>query len=156
MTETDFDEYLKNRYEDQIGWYDRKARTSQRMYQWMQWSTIMLAAVTPVLVEVALDPDWQAYGHVPTITSAAVAILTAGLKAFKYQENWISYRTTCETLRKEKPFYDAGLDDYKGAEDREGVFVERVERLISRENTLWLSVHKTEGRQEKAQSRSSG
>ena len=59
--------------------------------------------------------------------------LTAGLKALKYQENWINYRTTCQTLRKEKHFYDAELNDYRGAKDKEAVFVERVESLISRD-----------------------
>jgi hypothetical protein len=79
-----------------------------------------------------------------------VAILTAGLKAFKYQENWINYRTTCETLRKEKYFYEAGLGEYASAEDKEALFVDRVESLISRENTMWVSTHRAETKSEKA------
>jgi len=74
----------------------------------------------------------------------AVAILASVLKIFKYQENWINYRTTCETLKKELYFYDAGLNDYSSSKDKEAHFVERVESLISRENTLWLSIHKEE------------
>jgi len=70
-----------------------------------------------------------------------VAISTAALKTFKYQENWISYRTTCETLRKEFHYYEAGIHDYEDAEDRESLFVDRVESLISRENTLWVITH---------------
>ena len=73
------------------------------------------------------------------ITSVLVAILATSLKTFKFEENWVNYRTTCETLKKEIHFFNAGLDEYKDSQDREGLFVRRVEALISRENTLWLT-----------------
>jgi hypothetical protein len=82
----------------------------------------------------------EGFGHIATLTSVIVVILTAALKTFKYQENWINYRTTCEALKKEKYLYDAGLSDYQLSDDREAQFVEKVEALLSRENTLWLSV----------------
>ena len=71
-----------------------------------------------------------------------MAILTAALKTFKYQENWINYRTTCEALKKEKFLYEAGISDYQQSEDKEAQFVDRVEALLARENTLWLSIQK--------------
>jgi hypothetical protein len=94
-----------------------------------------LSAVTPVLV--AILPEVTRWPAV--LFSALVAIGVTSLKTFQYQENWINYRTTCETLRKEIHYYRAHLGDYRDAEDREAVFVEKIERLISRENTLWLS-----------------
>ncbi len=84
----------------------------------------------------------EGFGHLATLTSVIVVILTAALKTFKYQENWINYRTTCEALKKEKYFYDAGLSDYQQSDDREAQFIDRVEALLARENTLWLSVQK--------------
>ena len=83
-----------------------------------------------------------------------VAIVASALKTFKFQENWINYRTTCETLKKEIHFYEAGIGEYANAEDKEVLFVERVENLISRENTLWLSVHKEQIKREKFERRS--
>lgn len=139
-----FSEYLTGRYGDQINWYDSKAVEHQTKYHRMQWSVIVLAALTPILIELDLKLAGDALGHLPTLTSAAVAILTAGLKTFKYQENWINYRTTCETLRKEKHFYDAAVGEYRGSEDKEALFVGRVESLISRENTMWISSRKSE------------
>ncbi len=67
------------------------------------------------------------------------------MKTFKYQETWINYRTTCESLRKEKHFLDANLGDYHWGsdDDRRATFVERVESLISRENTVWQTTQKT-------------
>lgn len=145
MEKETFSQYLTDRYADQIDWYDRKAADNQRIFRLLQWSVIVLAAITPILIELDLDDlIVEGFGHVPTLTSAIVAILTAGLSTFKYQEHWINYRTTCETLRKEKHFYDAGLGDYRATDDREALFVDRVESLISRENTMWVSTHKTE------------
>ena len=96
MTKEDFDKYLEDRYRDQVKWYGGKARDQQKRYRFFQWSVIVLSAVTPVLV--AIDSDvtyWPA-----VVISALVAIGTSALKTFKYQENWINYRTTAETLTK--------------------------------------------------------
>ncbi len=144
--------YLTKRYEDQIAWYDSKASRNQTIYHLMQWSLIVLAAITPVLIELKPQPP-AAWVQWATVTSAIVAILTAGLKTFKYQENWINYRTTCETLRKEKHFYDAGLGEYGSAEDKAALSVDRVESLISRENTMWVSTQKAEPASEEREKR---
>ena len=146
MSDEDFKKYLKERYNDQVSWYDRKAGENQKRYRLMQWLIIVLAASTPVLIELKLAGS---YGHIPTVTSAVVAILTASVKTFKYQENWINYRTTCETLRKEQHYYSAGIGEYSRLETEDegrALFVERVENLISRENTMWLSMQKSEKR----------
>jgi hypothetical protein len=45
-------------------------------------------------------------------------------------------------VEKEIHFFDAGIDEYKDSPDKEGLFVKRVEALISRENTLWLTTVK--------------
>jgi hypothetical protein len=109
------------------------------VYRHFQLAVIILAAITPVLVAIE---DGQVIHWSAVFIAALVAIGTSILKTFKYQENWINYRTTCETLRKEIHFYKAGLGDYRGSEDREALFVERVESLISRENTMWLTTQR--------------
>ena len=138
METEDFQKYLEERYKYQIDWYDRKAAWNQKLYRYFQWSIIILAAITPVLVAIECESTrWLA-----VIIAALVAIGTSILKTFKYQENWINYRTTCETLRKEIHFYSAGVGGYRDSDDREALFVERVESLISRENTMWLATQR--------------
>ncbi|MBT3207055.1 MAG: DUF4231 domain-containing protein [Bacteroidetes bacterium] len=140
MEKTEFEEYLKSRYEDQINWYDKKAADNQRIYKQLQWLAIIFSAITPVLVAFDSKPKWLIW--ITVAISAIVAIATTVIKTFKYQENWINYRTTCETLRKEKHFYTAKINEYDSAEDKEALFVDRVEALISRENTMWLTAQK--------------
>ena len=135
MEEKEFEKYLEERYYPQVNWYDKKAIYNQKVYKFLQCFIIILAAVTPILV--VIEGDFQKWSAV--VTSALVAIGTASLKTFKFQENWINYRTTCETLRKEIHYFKAGIEDYHVSDDPAGVFVKRVESLISRENTLWLT-----------------
>ena len=150
MENGNFANYVKSRYLKQIDWYARKARENQKKYYVLQWSLLILAAMTPVLIEFGQSElVGKSFGHLATLTSVIVAILTAALKTFKYQENWINYRTTCETLKKEKYFYDAKIGEYQSADSKEALFVERVESMISRENTLWISAHKSETKSKK-------
>ena len=150
-----FQKYLEKRYYGQIGWYDNKSLWNQKWYRRLQWGLIVFSALTPVLIAINWGlPTYQLLRWVPLITSVLVAIVASALKTFKFQENWINYRTTCETLKKEIHFYEAGIGEYANAEDKEALFVERVENLISRENTLWLSVHKEQIKREKFERRS--
>lgn len=137
MEQEKFQEFFKDRYKGQINWYSDRATRNKRFYYLFQWGVIILSASIPVLI--ASLP--QIYQTVTVILSVILAIGTAGLKTFKFQENWINYRTISETLKKEKYFYDAELGDYSTASDREALFVERVEALISRENSLWITTH---------------
>lgn len=136
MNVEDFQKYLKERYEDQVNWYDKKAIWNQKVYRRFQLIIIILSAITPVLVAIK-ETRWPA-----VVISALVAIGIAVLKTFKFQENWINYRTTCETLKKEIYLYKARIGDYKATEESKNLFVERVESLISRENTMWLTTHR--------------
>ncbi len=141
----EFNKYLEERYDDQINWYSNKASFNKRCYQIFQWGVIILSSTVPVLV--ALVPKENQW--ITIIISVLLSIGTAGLKTFKFQENWISYRTVSETLKKEKYFYDAELDEYADSDDKEGLFVDRVESLISRENSLWVTTHIKKEKEEK-------
>lgn len=137
MTDEKFEEYLNERYRNQINYYGSKAGWNKRMYNWFQWSVIIVSAVLPVLVvSIRADYKWVAAG-----LSVVLAIGTSALKAFKFQENWLNYRQLAETLKQEKHFYDAEIGAYANAADKHAMFVDHVESLISRENAIWTNVH---------------
>ena len=138
MEEEEFEEYLKERYKCQVQWYDNKSAQNQRYYQWFQWMVIIISVSVPVLV--VSMPD--RFKWITAILSIILAIATAALKTFKFQENWVNYRTIAETLKKEKHYYDAEAGEYATAEDKRQLFVEIVEALLSRENTLWMTIHR--------------
>jgi hypothetical protein len=45
----DQDEYLKNRVDDQIAWYNRKSASNQRWFQLLHMVEIVAAATIPLL-----------------------------------------------------------------------------------------------------------
>lgn len=144
MNDETFEKYLTDRYEDQRKWYSRESRRNKKMYVRIQTTVIALAAVTPALAGAGLANGGE-LAWVALLTAACslvVAIGTSLLKTFKYQENWRNYRTTSESLKKEMFQYETRTGDYADARDPREVFVERVELLISRENTFWLSVQR--------------
>lgn len=139
MTDEQFDEYLKDRYQDQIDYYGSKAGWNKRIYNWFQWSVIIVSAVMPVLVISTNKHEYFTWATAGL--SLLLAIGTSALKAFKFQENWLNYRQLAETLKQEKYFYEAGLGSYANAPDNRAMFVDHVESLISRENAIWTNVH---------------
>jgi hypothetical protein len=137
MTDEKFEEYLKERYREQINYYSSKARTNKKLYSLFQWSVIIISAIMPVVVVSYSDN----YRWAAAALSLLLAVGTSGLKAFKFQENWMNYRQVAETLRQEEYFYGADLGPYATAADKRAMFVDRVESLISLANAIWVTVH---------------
>lgn len=132
MNQKDFDDYFNNRYKNAVSWYDKKSVCNKKVYYCLQITVIIVAAITPILA--ILELKWPT-----TIAASLVAIATGIIKFIKVEENWLNYRTICETLKKEPHLMKAELGDYAFCEDKNKLFVDRVESLISREHTLWLS-----------------
>jgi len=138
MNNGTLDQYIKNRYEPQVSWYDKKSTLNKRLTYSLQIPVLILAAATPILA--ALE-----YTTITILSSAFVAAGLGVLSFCKFEGLWHSYRTTCETLKKEKVHHDMLTDVYAKAENPDKLFVERVESVISKEHTKWVeTVSKTE------------
>ena len=138
MEKENFNKYLEERYNNQVKWYDEKSKSNQKIYKFLQLIIIIFAAITPILV---LQREYY-INIIAAVLAITVAISAGSQKAFNYQENWINYRTTCETLRKEYFFYTNKVQGYENAANPEGLFIERVESIISKENVYWTATYK--------------
>ena len=69
----------------------------------------------------------------------AVIILEGIEQLGQYDHNWISYRSTCESLKHEKFLYLARAGPYATAADAHGLLAERIEGQISQEHAKWVS-----------------
>jgi hypothetical protein len=128
------DEYIKERVDDQIGWYDNKSQRSQRWFKRFRGLEIIVAGLIPLFAGFG---DGSTYSVVIVgVLGAVVAILASLLSLNQFQENWIKYRTTCESLKHEKYLFLTSADPYH-EEDSFGLFVQRIEDLISKENSAW-------------------
>ncbi|UNO38652.1 DUF4231 domain-containing protein [Streptomyces sp. MST-110588] len=122
------------RLQDQIGWYDRKSGTAQQWFKRLKLATLALAAGLPVAVA-ASAPSWTV-----ALMGALVAVIEGAQQLYKYQENWIGYRSVCEALRHEQYLYLAHAGPYGDPTAADTVLAERVEALTSQENTQWAQV----------------
>lgn len=134
------DEYLADRVEGQIAWYDRKAALNKRGFVVLQIITLMASASIPVFAIFSGDM-WARL--VVAVLGSATAVTTGVVSLYQFREHWIEYRTTTESLRHEKYMFQTKTGPYSG-EDAFSLLVERVEALVSQENTMWQQRLKTQ------------
>ena len=121
------------RLDDQISWYDAKARQAQIRFKVLKAVVIGVAASIPVVA--AFDVPVYVAG----ILGAIVVVVEGLLQAYQYRQNWITYRSTAESLKHEKYLYLARADVYAGSRHPLRLLAERIEGLISQEHARWIS-----------------
>jgi len=128
------EDYIKNRVEGQIKWYDDKSVFNQKLFKWLRTIEIICAATIPFIAGMG---DTISFAISITGILGVIIAICVGISSLnKYQENWLTYRTTCETLRHEHYLFQTKSSPYDG-DDSFNHFVERIENLLSKENTQW-------------------
>lgn len=130
------DEYVTERLDDQIGWYDRKSTRNKRCFYWFRAAEIIAATLVPFLTGY-VSQDSPAVLTIIGALGVLIAVDAALTSLLQFQENWIEYRTTAESLKKEKYMFMTKVEPYDDEDDAFPTLVQRVETLISKENTNW-------------------
>lgn len=124
------------RLEDQIGWYNRKSLSAQHIFKRMKVVEILAAATIPFVTGFQF--------RYATILTGGLGVLITVLEGIlhlnQYQQNWTSYRSTCESLKHEKFVYLGKAGPYASAPDAHALLAERIESLVSQEHAQWASV----------------
>ena len=142
IEEINQESYLIKRLQDQINWYEKKSMYNHKWYNRLQVIAIMASASIPFISGYIMN-DLMILKIAVGLLGLIVAVITAILWLYKFQENWIQYRTTCESLKHEKFLFLTKSAPY----DQDKAFnllVGRVESLISKENTAWNNYMKKE------------
>jgi hypothetical protein len=119
------------RLEDAIRWYDSRATENQRLYRWLKLLELAVAAALPVVAGVG-SPVWVTGG-----LAAVVVVMEGAQHLFQFQELWITYRSTAESLKHERYLYLAEAGPYRG-DDRRSQLASRTEALLSQEHAKWI------------------
>jgi len=137
MTDDEFNNYQTGRFAEALDWYDRRAAQNKKAYYGL--SLYVLSGSGFLAVAAMFQGDsWRIWNALIAFTVAA-SVGTLGL--FKCHENWLSYRATWDSLKRELQLKLAGVGAYKAAPDRNTLFVERIESLMAREGAEWYSRH---------------
>ena len=125
-----------DRLENQIDWYDRKSRASRRMFKRIKIIEILSAAAIPFLAALSFPYD--------KLVTAGLGVLITVLEGLlhlnQYQQNWTTYRSTCEALKHEKYVYLANAGPYANASAAHALLAERIESTVSQEHAQWSSI----------------
>lgn len=136
----DIEHYMKTRVDDQILWYDHKSLRCQKIYKICQTIEIIIAALIPLLS--GYSGTHISIAIIIGIMGAVIAIIESITKLFKWHENWIEYRTTCELLRYQKYLYLTKSAPYNTEpETIDNIFVRNIENIISSENNKWKNIN---------------
>lgn len=127
---------IMERLEDQIHWYDLKSGINMRWYKRLKISEIASAAVIPFLAASNIPRAMLVTG----VLGVLVTLFEGMLQLNQYHENWIRYRSTCESLKHEKYIYLANAGPYANVEKPRALLAERVESLVSQEHAKWATV----------------
>jgi hypothetical protein len=101
---------------------------------------LLMAAAIPVVATLSLHAAI-------TATLGTLIVVLEGLQQLnQYQQNWGSYRSTCEALRHEKFLFLAEAGPYAGVEQRSRLLADRIEGLISQEHAKWVSAREESSR----------
>ncbi|MGA3093035.1 MAG: DUF4231 domain-containing protein [Terriglobales bacterium] len=131
---------ILERLEDQITWYERKSSLNEHTFKRVKIVEIVSAAIIPFLGAFS-------FPHVAWVTGGLGVLITTlegMLHLNQYQQNWIGYRSTCESLKHEKFVYLGKATPYASAPDPHALLAERIESLLSQEHAQWASVQKQE------------
>src|SRR5258708_20811250 len=90
-----------DRLEDQIKWYDKESAHSKRMFKRLKTATLAISVSIPL--SAAFVTRYPTYTGVITGAMGATIALLEGLQQLnQYHQNWITYRSTADSLKHEK------------------------------------------------------
>ncbi len=136
------DDPVLARLEDQISWYDRKSQSAQRTFKRIKVVEILAAAMIPFFTGLQFPHITLLVGGLGVL----ITILEGLLHLNQYQQNWTTYRSTCESLKHEKFVYLALAGPYANVSNPRALLADRVESTVSQEHAQWASVQQQGGK----------
>ena len=133
----DQSQYLQERIDDQINWYDMKSRRNRKWYRSVRICGIIIALSIPILSGFIGGNNDAHLKIVLSVAGAVVALLEGLLSLYKFHENWIQYRATAESLKYHKFLFITGAAPYHEA-DAFSLFVQHAEGVMAKEQMGWV------------------
>jgi hypothetical protein len=149
------EDYIRDRINDQLRFYDNKASFYKSRYLFMRAATVIGGAIVPVLVNLSFNPvalnlrlfilNINVVKLSTTLISLMVVLFVSLESVYHFKEQWRNYRSTAELLKKEYFLFGSGKGRYAGKTPDEAfkLFVEQSETAIDVENASTLQVMTT-------------
>ena len=120
-------------------WYEQKARTNKRRYNFSRTLTYLLPClITLTSIYIFIFKDHWASTISATI-SVALAFINHRIDHYRYYENMVRYRNTAEKLKRETELYLNRCGKYESINEDKNrkTFATAIERFASAELASW-------------------
>lgn len=136
-------DYIRNRVVPQMKWYSKKSAECKRNYQRAMVGTIVLGALIPVVSVIADGEIWTKV--VLAALGAGVTAINAYIALHKFEQLWLSYRSTREGLLRILYYYFNNAGVFRSPqtqEERDLLLINTCEDMLSSENNIWKAYQK--------------
>ncbi|MFM2375713.1 MAG: hypothetical protein RLZZ165_810 [Bacteroidota bacterium] len=136
MQSITIDQYLEDRVEDQLSYYNKAASKAKKRFQRLKVVEVVLASFVPFLSALINEDNAGTLKVIVGLVGVGITLLSGVLLVYKFQEDWVNYRSTAEALTAEKFKFLARTGPYQGS-DASSIFIEKVERILGDESQKW-------------------
>ena len=141
------EQYIKDRIDSQVEWYDRKADINKILNMWTKTLIILFSAFISVFSGFGFRGHITEKNILLGVLGASIAVLSGLSHLLKFQEKWAQYRATSESLMQEKMLFSTNSGPYDTQKDIFKLLVPRIEGILGKENTSWSKyINKEEGK----------
>ncbi|MDQ6978625.1 MAG: DUF4231 domain-containing protein [Mariprofundaceae bacterium] len=128
--------YIKERIQSKIDDFKKKADCNQWRFFFWQTIAIIAAAAVPVLTGFITDGN-MAFKWPVAVLGGSSAVIVGLLSLFKYQENWLRYRTTYHDLDSHLSQFNIGVGQYADKKQAFDLLAENCENILMAEVGQW-------------------
>ncbi len=134
-------DYMSQRVDDQINWLEGKSAFNQKRYKFSKSIVIVASVSIPFMAGFIEDGDQATVMKLAIALAGFIIALAEGLSSLhKFHENWIQYRGTAESLKREKIIFLTQSGIYRDNPDAFRDFVVAIEGILANENAKWQEI----------------
>lgn len=136
-------EYIVSRLDNQIKYYDNKAILYKKYHDNINILSIVISTsgsfVTILgLIFNCIEPWLTIIGSLAGIIVASSLAID---KLKRFGDLFVTYRRTCESLKREKFLFQTSSGEYQDNENAFNLLVERCESIMATENGTWVQLN---------------
>ena len=143
-------EWMRDRWLDQVRWFDQRARLSNRRYYMLRVVAITGGVLVPALISISPGAStlwvWDWVRPTAFVVSLLVAASVGLDSFFHFGERWRHFRRTAELLTTEGWLFIEGAGRYKQHQHRSDfhdrffpLFATKVEDIVRRDVEVYLT-----------------
>ena len=130
-------EYIENRIQKQIEYYDQKSEKNKKTYRFLMILNVIAGALIPIFSLVS-DTSLPIQIIISAL-GASISIIISVVSLYNFRELWVQYRTNCEMLKSTLYLYNtkSGIFHNNSESENFHLLVDTCEKYIVKEFTSW-------------------